>query len=119
MKKAETMSKIGSWSFILGLVICILAGVVITTTPWLVLVLGLLGLVVGFLNVTAKESAPFLIASVALLLASGNFSVVLKSLALPLVTGAIETILGNIIVFVAPAAVLVALRTIYSLASSE
>ena len=120
MKNADTMAKIGSWSFILGVVISVLAGVVISPVPgWLVLALGVLGLIVGFLNITSRESTPFLVAAIALVVSSSGFSSVLSTLPVGAVVTAVRTMLGNIAIFVAPAAVLVALRAIYSLASSE
>ncbi len=122
-KSEEMMSKIGSWSFIVGLVIAVLAGVVIPRThnlyAWLILVLGVLGLIVGFLNVTAKESTPFLVAAIALVVSATSFNTVLALVPAGFVVSVVQVVLGNIAVFVAPAAVLVALRAIYALASSE
>lgn len=121
-KSDEMMQKVGSWAFIVGLIIAVLAGVIIhdvTLNNWLILALGVLGLIVGFLNVTAKESTPFLVAAIALVVSATSFNAVLEKLPASTVVTVVQTVLGNIAVFVAPAAVLVALRAIYALASSE
>lgn len=104
----------GHWAFILGVLLAIIAGLVpqlqTTTITW---ILVLLGLIVGFLNVTIKETQEFLIAAIALLLIGTAKGIV------PVVTtGIIGTILGNILVFVAPAALIVALKAVYDLASA-
>ena len=117
---AEKMgTRIGGWSFIIGLIIAVIAGVLVPSAGWLIALLGILGLIVGFLNVTAKEATPFLVASIALVVAASGFNAVLATLGTSTVTNAIMTVLGNIAVFVSPAAVLVSIRAIYSLAKEE
>ena len=106
--------KIGHYSFIIGIIIAIVAGLfpdVIESTALLLLVLGL---IVGFLNVTGKETHDFLVASIALLVAGGaaNFALIgWQGLG-----AIIGNILDNIVRFVAPAAVVVAIRTVFNLA---
>ena len=72
----------------------------------------LLGTIVGLFNLTAKETQPFLIATIALMLGGivnlGYVYVVGKTL---------SSILSNIVVFVVPAAIVVSLKTIWQLAS--
>ncbi|MBI2673142.1 hypothetical protein HYX19_02680 [Candidatus Woesearchaeota archaeon] len=113
-KNEDAMVKVGSWSFIAGIVIAVLFGI------WggaaggnLGLLLVVLGLLVGILNVTAKESTSFLIAAVALILA-GNAG--LENL--PAIGGFLGNILANVKVFVAPAALFVAVKAVYDLAKS-
>ena len=115
------MAKFGSWAFIVGLIVAVLAGVVITdpsAVKWLMLVLAVLGLVVGVLNVTAKESTAFLVATIALVTSSGALNTISAPLG-PDIAKIVGVVVGNIIVFVAPAAVLVAIRAIFALASEE
>ncbi|MEK6967619.1 MAG: hypothetical protein AABX51_03240 [Nanoarchaeota archaeon] len=123
-KSEDMMQRVGSWAFIAGLFVAVLAGVIVKDEPllsYLILGLGILGLVVGFLNVTAKESTPFLVAAIALVVAATSFNAVLSKVpsAGSGVVGIVQVVLSNISVFVAPAAILVALRAIYALASSE
>lgn len=103
--------KIGHYAFIVGVVLAIIAGIIVTNNPWIVLALVILGLVVGFLNVSAKETTEFLVASIALIAAgSANLTII------PYVGDYLTAILGYIAVFVAPAAIVVALKAVKQLA---
>lgn len=104
---------LGEWAFLAGIVLSILIGVfpppIQFTLPELIL--GILGLIVGFLNITAKETKEFLIASIALLLAgSAGLEV------FPTLGWTFSSILLNISQFVAPAAMVVAVKTVFDLA---
>ncbi|MEK6961411.1 MAG: hypothetical protein AABX47_09665 [Nanoarchaeota archaeon] len=107
--------KMGELAFLIGVGIAILAALLplegyLGNVRLLLVVLGLL---VGILNVTAQETSDFLIASVALLAASkAGFEVI----TLANLGNYLNLIVGNIAVFVAPAAVLVALKAVYALA---
>jgi len=102
--------QIGHWSFIVGILLSILAGLIPTLqTSAVTWILVVLGLVVGFLNVTARETTEFLVAAVALMLVG-------SAGALPVLGGYVLSILANIIAFVAPAALIVALRAVWVLA---
>ena len=109
-------AKMGQWAFIIGVVLAILFGLV--PQDWesmATLVLVILGLVVGLLNVTEKESTPFLVAAAALMITglSGRTLSVIK----PEVLGSfLQNAVEKIGVFVAPAAIVVALKAIQSLA---
>ena len=112
-------SKIGQWAFIVGVAIAVVIGLFASninesTQGWLILVLVVLGLIVGFLNVTERESTPFLVAAVALLL-TGTAGDTLA--VIPTIGDYLSGIVKSIAVFVAPAAIIVALKSIKSLAS--
>lgn len=108
------MEKIGEWLFLLGVVIAIIAGIAIPSDGTIIGILVVLGIIVGLLNITEKESVNFMLASVALLVAgNATFS------ALPAIGIVINHILAYIGAFVAPAAVIVALKMIYELASKK
>lgn len=104
------MEKIGTWAFLIGVLIAVVAGLIptlpATQVAW---VLVILGLVVGFLNVRAKEAQEFLVACIAILIVAGMGG-------LPPLGRTLGAILTNIIAFVAPAAILVALKEIWALA---
>lgn len=103
--------KIGGWAFILGLVIAILFGLIGYNPSWAIGLLVVLGLIVGFLNITDKETVPFLVASIALLAAgSANLGELWVNL---------NGLLGNISVFVAPAAIIVAIKAVYALGAKK
>ncbi len=118
--------RIGTWAFILGVIIAILAAFIAVTgvegtvvwTPWITLLLVILGLIVGFLNIGDKEITGFLIASIALMALSSTNAELLKiEDAIPFVGTILQKIVLNIAIFVAPAALIVALMEIYKLAS--
>lgn len=103
-------ARLGHWAFIVGIVIAILAGLVPAwQTPMVTWVLVILGLIVGLLNITAKETIEFLVAAITLMLIG-------SAGAIPALGIIILSILANIVAFVAPAALLVALKSIYELA---
>lgn len=108
--------KIGHYSFLAGIILALIAGLLanMVDASMVTLVLVVLGLIVGFLNVTAKETTEFLVASVALMMVgSAQLDII------PLVGGYIQTTLSYLVVFVAPAAIIVALKAIKALASSK
>lgn len=107
------MGSIGSWSFIIGLAIALLVGLFVEATGIVVTILVILGLVVGFLNITDKEIHGFLVASIALMLAGGAGSFLGS---VPAIGNLLERILSNFVVFVAPAAIVVAVKQLISLA---
>ena len=103
--------KIGHWIFLIGILVAIVGGFV--AVPYLAWILIVAGLIVGLLNITAGEVHEFLTASIALLLvgAAGLGAVTL--------VGAVaETILKNLVVFVGPAALVVALKSVWTLAKA-
>ena len=98
----------GRWAFLIGAIIAVLAGLVWqapAVPAWVIWVLALLGLVVGLLNITAKETSTFLLAAIALTLVGTAGQ-------LPALGAVIGQILSNILAFVWPAALVVALKTI-------
>lgn len=109
--------KMGQYAFIVGVILAVLAGLVSKAlaqyTGIVVLVLVILGLVVGFLNITEKEMTPFLVAAVALIVtgtASNSLAVI------PAVGPYLQNIVQNIAVFVTPAALIVSLKAVNALA---
>lgn len=100
---------IGRLAFIIGIVIAILAG--FTKIPSLSIILFVLGLIVGFLNISEKESVPFLVAVATLLLvglAGGQLRLVSLS-------PVIASILGNFIALTAAAGLVVAIKQVLNL----
>lgn len=106
------MVNIGKWSFIAGVVIAILAG--FATIPNLVWVLLILGIIVGFLNITKEQVTPYLIAVTALLIigvaVSQSFSLVGIGL-----TSWAQSVLGNFLTFVAASGLVVAIKAVIQL----
>jgi len=108
--------RVGEWAFIAGVLIAILTGAfgITLEAGTVASILVILGIIVGFLNITKREMTDFLVAALALLLAG---SAGLEKL--PLIGGIIGPILLNIATFVAPAVIIVALKAIYELAKKK
>jgi hypothetical protein len=113
----KKLNKLGKWSFILGVVLAVLAGLMPTLLPegTVVLLLVILGLVVGFLNVQEKEAANFLLAAIALM-AVGTAGV--ERVGLLGLGEVFKVAVTYIAVFVAPAAVVVSLKMVFDLAKN-
>ncbi len=113
-KGTQNLAQYGAYAFLIGLVISILAGFVTTGLEgWYALVLGILGLIVGLLNVTDKEVQLFLVATIALMASASSLSNVVSFSATA--QQVLQTILGYVVVFVAPAAAVVSLKAVYEI----
>ncbi len=112
--------KMGEVSFILGVVLAVILGLIGgylgTLEPWLISILIVLGLVIGFINVSGKQTKDFVLVAVALVLvtyiggASGTLTSVLY------IGEYLAGVFNAIMAFVVPATVVVALKEIYALA---
>ena len=103
---------VGKWAFIVGLIISIIAGIVNIGTAglaWLVV----LGIIVGFINVTSKEVTGFLLATIALMMVGS------VGLNLPTIGSFMTSIVTAFISFVAGAAFIVAIKEIFTITSSK
>jgi hypothetical protein len=131
-KKME-MDKIARWAFIAFVIIAIVMGLVVgymaniatlhlmdsnvrNAESYVTLVLLILGIVVGLITITAKEVRPFLLATIALIVASlSNVWGPLQNGTLDLLYYWATEILSFIIAFTAPAAVIIAIRAIFAM----
>jgi hypothetical protein len=100
------LDTIGRWAFIAGIVVAVLAGLFVVGVSWVTWVLAILGLVVGFLNVSTAEPQRFLLAAVALTLSASAV------LSLPVVGFVLTNILANVLIFIAAAMLVVAIRAL-------
>ncbi len=118
-----SMAKWGEYAFLLGVIIAIIAGIAVVASgepagealgslaPIVAGVLFIIGIVVGLLNITDKEVTPFLVAAIAFLLtATVPWGLI------PAIGEYIRQILIYTAAFVAPAAVIVALKAVFALA---
>lgn len=110
-----SQSNMGRWAFIVGLLIAVLLGFV--TFAYASLVLVILGVIVGFLNVTDKEASGFLIAVIALMVV-GVAGLQALSVLGTLYTW-IEMVLTSFTVFVAAASVVVAIKVLFETGKNE
>jgi hypothetical protein len=117
-KKEENMASggkgflgfIGFWSFIIGLILAVVAGLLWPANSTIIVVLVILGIIIGLLNITAKEFTLFLLATIALVVV-GNVFAPLTALSLGEKLG---NILGYIAILVAPAAIIAAIKALWA-----
>ena len=105
----ERIDQLGKWAFIVGIVICVVAGLVVAEA-WMFWVLAVLGLVVGFMNITGEETKTFLLAAIGLMLSASSI------MGIPLIGVAVTAVLANVVAFMAAAVLIVALKSLFEVA---
>ena len=121
------MEQIARWIFAAFVIIAIVMGLVVgilaynkdsnlaNIDAYVTLVLLVLGIIVGLVSITTKEVTPFLIATIALIVAgTSNVWYPLNTIHELLYDWAYY-VLRYIIAFVAPAAVLIAIRSVFAI----
>jgi hypothetical protein len=111
----QQLHVVGEFAFFIGIVLAFISGFFYESlnSDAIAVVLILLGLTVGFLSITDKEFDKFLLASIALLIAG---AMIYNSLYL-FNNKAVYAIFRNVVAFMAPAVIIVALKSLYSVAS--
>ncbi len=100
------MGQLGKWAFIVGIVLSVISAF-ITQVGWMYWGLAVLGLVVGFLNITAEETKGFLLAAIALVLSASSVQ------GIPWVGETVTQIMGNLVAFMSAAVLVVALKSLF------
>ena len=118
-----SQQELGVNAFLIGTIIAIIAGLLSGfgqsgmlrgIESWIPLVLIVLGVIVGLLNIKDKEIDRFIIASIAVLGLAGTAGGLNQ---VPVLGPFLVGIVQNLAIFVAPAALIVALTLIHHLAS--
>ena len=120
VKKVEAVAFIGLAVFYIGLLTA-LGTAFLNPTGWLYVGLGALGVIIGLLNITIRESGPFLLASIAFIVIAVGMANLVTAAGLTVTPAmAIPNVLvrlaANLTVLVGGAAMVVALRAIYEAA---
>lgn len=105
---------LGSWSFLVGVILAVILGLGLggTYQATLLWVVFLLGVVVGLLNIAAAEVGAFLTAGTILVLVSYlGFQSGITTI-VPILGNILQSILGLFV----PATIIVALKSVFSLA---
>jgi hypothetical protein len=118
-KNAESkmMTMLGPAAFYIGLLIVVIT-MFITPSGWLYVVLGILGVIVGLLNITSKESGPFLFATIAFIVAALGMQTLITTAGVA-VPKELTRLAANITVLVGAAASIIALKAIYEAARGK
>jgi len=117
-------SLIGAWAFFMGIIIAIIVGLASNLTartvdPFILTILVVLGLVVGFF-VAEENVQSFLLASVSVVLVcfAGLQSLVLRAAIGGLdISQVMTAILGSLLFLFIPASIVVAIKTVFSIAN--
>jgi hypothetical protein len=115
---------IGAWAFFIGIIIAIIVGLVSNLTgktidPFTLTILVVLGLVVGYF-VAEENVQSFLLASVSVVLVcfAGLQGLVLRAAIGGLdISQVMTAILGSLLFLFIPASIIVAIKTVFSLAN--
>ena len=130
------MEEIARYAFVALVIIAIIAGIAVgfmawnspsgwfddavqNINGWILLIMLILGIIVGITSITAKEVTPFLIATIALVVAAnaniwsplGQIHEILDYWA--------TAILWYIVAFAAPAAVIIAIKSVFAMAREK
>ena len=103
------MVRLGKCSFIVGLVIAVAGGLGFEQA-WFGWILAVLGLIVGFLNVSNKESQTFLLAAIALIVSANAVG------AIPYIGESMTRIIANLVLFLGGAVLVVAVKSLFAVA---
>jgi xanthosine utilization system XapX-like protein len=123
-QKSKLWSKIRVWSYVAGLLIAAIVGLltVFGSSPTLgattVAVLGVLGIIVGLLNIGDDEVQLFLLASIAFVIASSGMAAVFNAIGGKAFLG-LGVFMSAIVVFTAPGALVVAFKALYQVAKDD
>ncbi len=108
---AKSNNVLGSWAFLIGLVLAVLVGLFSDlSTQSTLYTLVILGLIVGLLNVADEETEPFLLSGTVLIIASSLGSGILG------VVPVLKNVLGALLALFVPATIIVAVRNVFSIA---
>ena len=108
VKKKKGGGALGSWAFLLGVVLALLFRFV--SYPQYAWVLVVLGIVVGLLNITSSETFNFLLAGTALVIV-GNFAgSALSEIAY------LSSVFNNLVALFATSTIVVALKSVFEIA---
>ncbi len=118
---------VGAWTFLVGVILAVIIGLSTTLipipslakySPQIYGILVLLGVVVGFLNVTSRDSQTFLLTGTVLVIVSrfGMESVAGSLIGIGL-GDAVTSVFSALLVLFVPATIIVALKTVFSIAN--
>lgn len=110
MPKKSGGSMIGSWSFLIGVVLALIFGLIGNLGPGITYVLVVLGIVIGLLNIADEEVSPFLMSGAVLVIVSTLGQGVVQTVPIFYIT------LQALTMLFVPATIIVALKHVFTLA---
>ncbi len=119
MAKKDGWILVGKYAFLIGLILSVLGGIVPlgAYSSIVISIIVVIGLLVGLINISAKDTIPYLVASVVLVLVAGFGGAALANVSY--VGGYLRNILGMLMTLVVPAAIIVSLKELYVFAEKR
>ena len=113
--------EVGKYAYLIGVIAAVIVGILANYIPatavgWLTSLIVIAGLIVGFLNVGAKEVKDFLLVSTVLVVVAGLGGASAALGSVMYVGGFLDGVLTQLLVFVVPVTVVVALKAVLELA---
>ncbi len=125
MAKNVGGKSVGAWAFLVGVLLVLVLSIFDlggNIRSWAMIIVLLVGIVVGFMNISRGETTKFILAAISLVIVSSmsmGSSAISSSLA---ELDFIGTILGNILVYlmvlVVPILIIVALKSVFDVAKN-
>lgn len=109
MPKKKSGNMLGSWAFLVGVVLAIVLSIIGPISQTMTYVLIAIGLVVGLLNIKVEEVQPFLLSGIVLIIAASMGQGVIS------VVPMLESVLQALLLVFIPATIIVALKNVFSL----
>lgn len=103
---------IGSWAFLIGVIIAVILGLIGSgiISQSVLTVLVVIGLIVGLLNIADEETSPFLLSGAVLIIAGSLGGGALGTI------GALDRVLDALLAIFVPATIIVAIKNVFALA---
>ena len=112
--------EVGKYAYIVGVIAAVIVGALAnylgTAVTWLTSLIILAGLIVGFMNIGTKEMKDFLLVSTVLVIVAGIGGAAGTLGAVEIIGPYLSAILTQLLAFVVPATVVVALKEVLTLA---
>ncbi len=102
-------NKIGGWAFLIGVLLAVVLAFVasLSSLAWILVILGI---IIGLFNIDAGETQKFLFAATVLVIVGAFAGTTLNSIMY------LEDIFKNLVALFAPATIVVALKSVFTLA---
>src|SRR3989344_9444415 len=107
----KTGNLIGSWAFLIGVVLAVVLGISGSLSSNILLILLIVGLIVGLLNVADEEVMPFLMSGAVLIIASS-----LGAGELSAAPSYVNSVLQALLAIFVQATIIVAIKNVFSIA---
>ena len=110
MAKKKSGNMLGSWSFLIGVILAVVFGLLGPLSQTIILVLFVLGIIIGLLNISDEEATPFMIAGVVLVIVGTLGQSVVTSVSF------FDRMLQALTVLFVPTTIIVALKSVFGMA---